>query len=73
MLQVFILAFKGLYAVDLKNSVRCQLDLLLHHLYFYINKRTVDHSKQTPWSDRERTIPTERPPLVGEVIANICG
>jgi hypothetical protein len=22
---------------------------------------------------RERTIPTERPPLVGEVIANICG
>jgi hypothetical protein len=23
--------------------------------------------------DRERTIPTERPPLVGEVIANLCG
>jgi hypothetical protein len=22
---------------------------------------------------RERTIPTERPPLVGEVIANVCG
>jgi hypothetical protein len=22
---------------------------------------------------RERTIPTERPPLVGEVIANFCG
>jgi hypothetical protein len=22
---------------------------------------------------RERTIPTERPPLVGEVIANLCG
>jgi hypothetical protein len=24
-------------------------------------------------SVRERTIPTERPPLVGEVIANFCG
>jgi hypothetical protein len=24
-------------------------------------------------SVRERTIPTERPPLVGEVIANLCG
>jgi hypothetical protein len=23
--------------------------------------------------DRERTIPTEQPPLVGEVIANFCG
>jgi hypothetical protein len=22
---------------------------------------------------REQTIPTERPPLVGEVIANLCG
>jgi hypothetical protein len=22
---------------------------------------------------RERTIPTERPPLIGEVIANFCG
>jgi hypothetical protein len=22
---------------------------------------------------RERTIPTERPPLVGEVSANVCG
>jgi hypothetical protein len=24
-------------------------------------------------SVRERTVPTERPPLVGEVIANLCG
>jgi hypothetical protein len=28
----------------------------------------------TPWPEsRERTIPTERPPLVGEVSANFCG
>jgi hypothetical protein len=30
--------------------------------------------KQTPWLlVRKRTIPTERPPLVGEVSANFCG
>jgi hypothetical protein len=30
--------------------------------------------KQIPWSlVRERTIPTESPPLVGEVSANFCG
>jgi hypothetical protein len=34
----------------------------------------VAEKKKTPWSEvRERTIPTERPPLVGEVIANLCG
>jgi hypothetical protein len=30
--------------------------------------------KKTPWPlVRKRTIPTERPPLVGEVSANFCG
>jgi hypothetical protein len=30
--------------------------------------------KQTPWPVvRKRTIPTKRPPLVGEVSANFCG
>jgi hypothetical protein len=29
--------------------------------------------KNSMVSVRERTIPTERPPLVGEVIANFCG
>jgi hypothetical protein len=29
--------------------------------------------KPETWRVRERTIPTERPPLVGEVIANLCG
>jgi hypothetical protein len=28
---------------------------------------------QTSWPGYERTIPTELPPLVGEVIANFCG
>jgi hypothetical protein len=39
-------------------------------------KFCIDTNKQTTnpmvWL-RERTIPTERPPLVGEVIANFCG
>jgi hypothetical protein len=29
-------------------------------------------TKQTPWPYRERTIPTERKQLVGEVCANVC-
>jgi hypothetical protein len=36
----------------------------------YIYKKTKQNSMV--WV-RERTIPTERPPLVGEVIANFCG
>jgi hypothetical protein len=31
------------------------------------------YKKNSMVSVRERTIPTERPPLVGEVIANFCG
>jgi hypothetical protein len=30
-----------------------------------------DSNKQVPWP--ERTIPTERPPLIGKVSANFCG
>jgi hypothetical protein len=37
--------------------------------YHYINDE-----KKTPWLlVRKRTILTERPPLVGEVSANLCG
>jgi len=33
-----------------------------------------NHKTKTPWPlVRERTIPTERPPPVGEVSANFCG
>jgi hypothetical protein len=33
-----------------------------------------DDGYHTPWPlVRKRTIPTERPPLVGEVSANFCG
>jgi hypothetical protein len=34
---------------------------------------TTKHKKNSMVSVRERTIPTERPPLVGEVVANFCG
>jgi hypothetical protein len=36
--------------------------------YMYFNSK-----KNSLVSVHERTIPTERPPLVGEVIANFCG
>jgi hypothetical protein len=39
------------------------------------NKASTENKKKTnqvSWV-RERTIPTERPPLVGEVSANVCG
>jgi hypothetical protein len=35
-------------------------------MYIYIEKKTVAVV-------RKRTLPTERPPLVGEVNANLCG
>jgi hypothetical protein len=41
--------------------------ILLHYLYILYKHKL--HGLRV----RERTIPTERPPLVGEVIANFCG
>jgi hypothetical protein len=45
------------------------------YVYFENNmKRVNKKQKQTPWPVvRKRTIPTERPLLVGEVSANFCG
>jgi hypothetical protein len=37
------------------------------------NTRTIHKKLNSMDWVRERTIPTERPPLVGEVIANLCG
>jgi predicted DNA-binding protein with PD1-like motif len=42
----------------------------------YASQSSHDYKKKkkpSMVSVRERTIPTERPPLVGEVIANFCG
>jgi hypothetical protein len=38
----------------------------------YIDRAKTKKLNSMVWV-RERTIPTERPPLVGEVIANLCG
>jgi hypothetical protein len=38
-----------------------------------ISDTEVSYKKKSMVWVRERTIPTERPPLVGEVIANFCG
>jgi hypothetical protein len=44
---------------------------LLAKGWMYANQQTKQTNSMV-WV-RERTIPTERPPLVGEVIANFCG
>jgi hypothetical protein len=37
-------------------------------------KKNIKNEKKNPWPlVRKRTIPTERPPHVGEVSANFCG
>jgi hypothetical protein len=45
-------------------NLRCSMSIIYIYIYIYI--------KSMVWV-RERTISTERPPLVGEVIANLCG
>jgi len=40
--------------------------------YMSVGYSTLDNSNSVALV-RERTIPTERPPPVGEVIANFCG
>jgi hypothetical protein len=54
--------------------------VLLHNMLTTVRtlinvfKLSVKHKKKTSVAlVRERTIPTERPPLVGEVSANFCG
>jgi hypothetical protein len=39
----------------------------------FLDRTSLEPSLKTPWLESERTIPTERPPLVGEVSANFCG
>jgi hypothetical protein len=45
----------------------------LHYLGSYNNNNNNNSNKNSMVWVRERTIPTERPPLVGKVIANFCG
>jgi hypothetical protein len=69
----------AVYDRDMKTSISKKNTLLdseiltvvtdYEDLYYYRLKLN-----QTPWPlVRKRTIPTERPPLLGEVSANFCG
>jgi hypothetical protein len=40
--------------------------------YELLNNKQTNQTNSVTWVN-ERTIPTERPPLVGEVITNFCG
>jgi hypothetical protein len=43
------------------------------YLHFFPTARTTNKQKNSAVLVRKRTLPTERPPLVGEVSANFCG
>jgi hypothetical protein len=60
------------------HTVECT-SIFRRHIWVQVNEpRNLNFTTKTKnlnsmvWV-RERTIPTERPPLVGEVIANLCG
>jgi hypothetical protein len=61
---------------DLWNLYECNVIVLtfLHVLHLVSIKVKVENLilNSVAWV-RERNIPTERPPLVGEVSANFCG
>jgi hypothetical protein len=46
---------------------------LLRFLGYFLYKPTSKQNTNSVALVRERIIPTERPPLVGEVSANLCG
>jgi hypothetical protein len=67
-LRVFEFAFIKMSDIELYVSQRfLHLQSLLNR-YIYITKK-----KNSVALVRKRTIPTERPPLVGDVSANLCG
>jgi hypothetical protein len=59
------------YVIQLAHLWRTNGAQIVENIFFII---IIMYAKKTSmvW-DRERTISTERPPLVGEVIANCCG
>jgi hypothetical protein len=51
----------------------CMQQMVQHRLGFGIQENNELYKKLRGLSPQERTIPTERPPLVGEVSANFSG
>jgi hypothetical protein len=83
--ETFSLLQNKLFSSELLTQLSVHASLELHsevkYLYvlifsfFNCYSISLDQKKEKNsmvWV-RERTIPTERPPLVGEVIANFCG
>jgi hypothetical protein len=63
-----------LYSLPLTYPLTYSHPFLRTHTNLWTLTHTVKNLKKTPWPlVRKRTIPTERPPLVGEVSANFCG
>jgi hypothetical protein len=57
---------------SLSPDLKTETESSLRNVAFQTKHRMMDNVQNMVWV-RERTIPTERPPLVGEVIANFCG
>jgi hypothetical protein len=57
------------------NNFNLQIDWLVNEISFGTIRMYAANKKKknSLVRVRERTIPTERPPLVGEVIVNFCG
>jgi hypothetical protein len=64
MVKLFELSYNNQFGIYRKPP------LVLGHSDKFLSQKQTNKSMVCV---RERTIPTERPPLVGEVIANFCG
>jgi hypothetical protein len=68
-IQWFPTVYVGVCKSIGSSEVQLMKTVLELNLCFHIKKTKPNSMVRV----RERTIPTERPPLVGEVIANLCG
>jgi hypothetical protein len=74
-MQILCIVSKIVVVPLMKGIKKCKLkSLITARSYFQMLCLFLKTNKQNSmvWV-RERTMPTERPPLVGEVIANFCG
>jgi hypothetical protein len=70
--RICVVEFRILYlsSLDIKMIHHGRIDE--RYIQYIPGKWEFKKKNSMVWV-RERTIPTERPPLVGEVISNLCG
>jgi hypothetical protein len=75
--EVSLVIYSGCRSVRLSvmRSVEISVQTFIIHIsnICSVSSLSLDRAKKPPWPlVRKRTIPTERPPLIGEVSANFC-